>query len=47
MNVEWRKTKEKRQNLYKLLKELKSYVNKECYYSAWYLCNKLIDELKK
>lgn len=47
MNVEWRKTKEKQQNLQQLLKELKSYVNQEWYYSAWYLCSKIIDELKK
>ena len=47
MIAEWKKTKEKQQNLYKMLKELKSYVNQECYYSAWYLCSKIIDELKK
>lgn len=47
MNVEWRKTKEKKQNIKTLLKELKSYVELEHYYSAYYLCTKLIDELKK
>lgn len=47
MNVDWRKTRKKKQNVKLLLKELKSYVDLEHYYSAYYVCSKLIDELKK
>lgn len=47
MNAVWRKTREKKQNVKLLLKELKSYVDLEHYYSAYYVCSKLIDELKK